>query len=201
MSGPDAFPPGGVRALLNTAHVTEPTRRALQAKLDRRPTEPRFFEAHAFATLTAICDRLIPQSPRAVDIAGGLDERLADNKRDGWRYDCMPPDQEAYRRGLAGVDETAEALFGASFVKLSGAQQEAVLQQIADGQPPGAAWADLSAGYWFEELLVETSEIYFAHPLAQQAMGYLGMADAQGWEAIGLNEEERPFAANAHAAA
>ena len=32
MSGPDAFPPGGVRALLNTAWVTEPTRRALQAK-------------------------------------------------------------------------------------------------------------------------------------------------------------------------
>jgi hypothetical protein len=201
MSGPDAFPPGGVRALLNTAFVTEPTRRALQAKLDRRPTEPRFFEQHAFATLLALCDGLIPQSPRAVDIAGGLDERLADNKRDGWRYDCMPPDQEAYRRGLAGVDETAGVLFGATFVELSGAQQKAVIQSIADGQPPGAVWIELSAGYWFEELLVETSEIYFAHPLAQQAMGYLGMADAQGWEAIGLNEEERATAANDHVAA
>ena len=201
MSGPDAFPPGGVRALLNTSFVAEPTRRALQAKLDRRPAEPRFFDQHAFATLQAVCDRLIPQSPRAIDIAGGLDERLADNKRDGWRYDCMPPDQEAYRRGLAGVDDTAEALFGRPFVELSGAHQETVIQQIADGQPPGSAWADLSAGYWFEELLVETTEIYFAHPLAQQAMGYLGMADAQGWEAIGLNEKERPFAANDHAAA
>lgn len=201
MSGPDAFPPGGVRALLDTTFVTEPTRRALQAKLDRPPTAPRFFDPHAFATLRAICDRLIPQSPRAVDIAGGLDERLADNKRDGWRYDCMPPDQEAYRRGLAGVDDTAEALFGSGFVELADAQQEAVIQSIADGQPLGSAWAALSAGYWFEELLVETSEIYFAHPLAQQAMGYLGMADAQGWKAIGLNEEERPFAANDHAAA
>lgn len=201
MSGPDAFPSGGVRALLNTAHVTEPTRRALQAKLDRRPAPPRFFEPHAFATLTAICDRLIPQSPRVVDIAGGLDQRLADNKRDGWRYDCMPPDQEAYRRGLAGVDETARTLFGAGFMELPDAQQEAVLQAIADGAPAGAVWTRMSAGYWFEELLVETSEIFFAHPLAQQAMGYLGMADAQGWEAIGLDEEERSVPANDDAAA
>jgi hypothetical protein len=113
----------------------------------------------------------------------------------------MPPDQEAYRRGLAGVDETAAALFGAGFLQLSAAQQEAVIQSMADGQPPGAGWADLSAGYWFEELLVETSEIYFAHPLAQQAMGYVGMADAQGWAAIGLNEEEGATAANDDVAA
>jgi hypothetical protein len=201
MSGPDAFPPGGVRALLNTAHVTEPTRRALQAKLDRRPTQPRFFEPHAFATLTTICDRLIPQFPRAVDIAGGLDERLADNKRDGWRYDVMPPDQEAYRRGLAGVDETARALFGSDFIGLVESQQEAVLQTLSGGEPPGETWTAMPAGYWFEELLVEASEIYFAHPLAQQAMGYLGMADAQGWTATGLDEEERSMTANDHVAA
>jgi hypothetical protein len=181
--------------------VTEPTRRALQAKLDRRPTQPRFFEPHAFATLTTICDRLIPQFPRAVDIAGGLDERLADNKRDGWRYDVMPPDQEAYRRGLAGVDETARALFGSDFIGLVESQQEAVLQALSGGEPPGETWTAMPAGYWFEELLVEASEIYFAHPLAQQAMGYLGMADAQGWTATGLDEEERSMTANDHVAA
>jgi hypothetical protein len=59
----------------------------------------------------------------------------------------------------------------------------------------------MPAGYWFEELLVEASEIYFAHPLAQQAMGYLGMADAQGWTATGLDEEERSMTANDHVAA
>jgi hypothetical protein len=112
----------------------------------------------------------------------------------------MPPDQEAYRRGLAGVDDTAQVMFGAGFLHLPRAQQDAVVQSIADGQPPGAVWVGLSASYWFEELLVETTEIYFAHPLSQQDMGYLGMADAQGWDAVGLDEKERPLPANDHAA-
>jgi len=208
MSGPDVFPEGGVAALLQTELVTEPTRRALQAKLDRPVQAPRFFQMHEFATLQAVCDRLIPQrpppgahsNPRAVDIAGGLDERLADNKRDGWRYDVMPPDQVAYRRGLAGIDETARALFGSNLADLPEGEQDDVLRSLADGEPPGAVWADLPAGYWFEELLVEVSEIYFAHPLAQEAMGYLGMADAQGWRAVGLNQEEASIPANDHAA-
>jgi hypothetical protein len=201
MSGPDAFPPGGVRALLETAFVTEPTRRALRSKLDRPTQPPRFFDPNQFATLQAVCDRLIPQSPRSVDIAGGLDERLADNKRDGWRYDVLPPDQEAYRRGLAGVDQSARALFGAGFTELPEADQDDVLRSVADGHPPGAVWIAMSAGHWFEELLVEASEIFFAHPLTQETMGYLGMADAQGWRATGLDQEERTTAASDHAAA
>ena len=200
MSGPDVFPEGGVAALLQTELVTEPTRRALQAKLDRPAQAPRFFQMHEFATLQAVCDRLIPQRSRAVDIVGGLDARLADNKRDGWRYDVMPPDQVAYRRGLAGIDETARALFGSNLADLPEANQDDVLRSLADGEPLGTVWADLPAGYWFEELLVEVSEIYFAHPLAQEAMGYLGMADAQGWRAVGLDQEEASVRATDHVA-
>ena len=200
MSRPDVFPEGGVRALLQTELVTEPTRRALQARLDRPVQAPRFFQMHEFATLQAVCDRLIPQQPRAVDIVGSLDERLADDKRDGWRYDVMPPDQAAYRCGLAGIDETARALFGSNLSDLPEGKQDDVLRSLADGEPPGAVWADLHAGYWFEELLVEVSEIFFAHPLAQEAMGYLGMADAQGWRAVGLDQEEASVRANDHVA-
>ena len=190
MSGPDAFPPGGVRALLRTGFVTAPTRRALQSKLDREPSEPRAFDRHAFATLQAVCDRLVPQRSRRVDIAGALDQRLADNKRSGWRYDVLPPDLEAYRRGLAGLDESAGLMFGASFLELPPERRDKVLGALAEGHPPGATWDALPAGRWFEVLLVEVAEIYFAHPLAQEAMGYLGMADAHGWAAIGLDEDE-----------
>ncbi len=190
MIGPDAFPPGGVRALLRTAWVTEPTRLALQARLDRRYEAPRTFDAGAFAALKAICDRLIPQPTPAVDIAGALDERLAEGKRNGWRYDVLPSDAEALRLGLGGIDETAAILFGARFTALPPASQDTVLSAVQAGAPPGTAWATLPAELWFEELLVEAAEIYFAHPLSQEAIGYLGMADAAGWSAIGLDERE-----------
>lgn len=196
MSGPNAFPPGGVRALLRTDHVTEPTRQALQARLDRAYGAPCFFSAHEAETMRAMCDRLVPQ--RAVDIVGALDERLADGTRDGWRYDALPPDDEAYRRGLAGIDETSWALFGAPFVALAGDRSDEVLRAVQLGIAQGPAWETLPAARWFEEVLGEVTEIYFAHPLAQESIDYLGMADGRGWEAVGLNGREPGPAAALH---
>lgn len=176
--------------LLDSALVTQPTREAIHAKLDRRFGAPRAFSPEAFATLRALCDRLIPQTEPHVDIAGALDARLADNKRNGWRYDTLPPDLEAHRRGLVGVDETSRALFEATFVDLTGETQDEVLRALVGGEPPGATWGAMPVDRWFEELLVEVTEIYFAHPVAQQAIGYVGFADAQGWRAIGLDGDE-----------
>jgi len=201
MSGPRTMPAGGVRELLATGFVTEPTRAALQAKLDRLYAAPRFFERGLYATLQTLCDRLIPQPVRVVDIAGALDERLAEGERNGWRYDALPPDAEAFRRGLAGVEETARAMCGAPFAALLAEQQNAVIGAIQGGQPLGAIWAGLPAARWFEEVLVEATEIYFAHPLAQERIGYVGMADAGGWTAIGLNEDEPTVAGGLDAAA
>ncbi|MBW3634848.1 MAG: GMC family oxidoreductase [Armatimonadetes bacterium] len=43
---------------------------------------------------------------------------------------------------------------------------------------------------FFEELLAEATEHYYAHPLAQEEIGYAGFADAPGWKRIGLDERE-----------
>jgi hypothetical protein len=48
----------------------------------------------------------------------------------------------------------------------------------------------MPANRFFEELLVLATETYYAHPLAQEEIGYAGMADAAGWQAIGLDERE-----------
>jgi hypothetical protein len=39
-------------------------------------------------------------------------------------------------------------------------------------------------------MLAELTEYYYAHPLAQEEIGYVGMADAHGWTRLGLNELE-----------
>ncbi|GAB3572918.1 hypothetical protein GCM10027578_33260 [Spirosoma luteolum] len=186
----DHYPSGTVRALLQTDQVTDATRQALTERLTAPARQPTFFTADEFALLRQVTDRLIPQDEARIDLAGGIDERLSANKSDGWRYDVMPADQDAYRQGLAGIDESATLLFGAPFGQLDAAQQDAVLTAVQNGTAPGTGWQTLPAVRFFEELLAETVSNYYSHPLAQEEIGYVGMADVPTWQRIGLNERE-----------
>jgi len=191
---PHRYPAGTVRALLESAAVTPATREVVGRRLGPQAPAPVFFEAHAYATLAAACRRLVPQAgrERPVDIAAAIDDRLARGMGDGWRYDALPPDGEAYQQGLRGLDELARARGNVPFVELGEADQDAVLDAVARGAPAGGVWAALPPGRFFEEWLAETCECYYSHPLAQEEIGYVGMADAPGWQAIGLGElEER----------
>jgi hypothetical protein len=193
MSVPE-YPSGTVRALLGTDHVSEATRTALQERLDAPAAyEPQFLAPETFALLEAVADRLFPQPDRPeqpIALAPAVDQRLAAGRADGWRYDVLPPDREAMRLGLGGIQEIAHALFQRDFTELPAPQQDAVLQALADGRPPGAVWQTLDPGRFFEDLLAELTEFYYAHPLAQEEIGYVGMADLPAWTKIGLDEKE-----------
>ena len=186
------YPPGTVRALLKTDQVTEATRQALTERLDKPAQQPAFFSTDEFALLQAICNRLIPQDEQSqqIDMVGGIDERLAANKANGWRYDTMPADGEAYRLGLQGINESAQLLFQQPFQNLTTEQQDRVLKSVQQQEAPGSVWQKLPADRFFEELLAEVVENYYSHPLAQEEIGYVGMADTPGWQRIGLNELE-----------
>ena len=186
------YPAGTVRALLETEQVTAATRAALQARLQAPPYEPQFLEPATYELLQAVTAVLIPQPDRTtpIELAPGIDQRLTKNSSDGWRYDTMPPDREAYRLGLAGIDQSAQALFQQDFQQLDATQQASVLQQVQAGTAPGETWTTVPANRFFEELLAELTELYYAHPLAQEEIGYVGMADVPGWTRIGLNERE-----------
>ena len=188
-----SYPAGTVVALLQSASVTALTRRALQARLAQPATvTPRFFDLPSFTALGAICARLIPsiQGIGYLDIAGAIDQTLADGIGDGWRYDAMPADAQAYQRGLHGIDQSACTLFGAPFCQLELAQQDSVLRAVQAGVAPGSTWQAMPSARFFEELLAATVQACYAHPLVQESIGYAGMADAPGWQAIGLNQLE-----------
>jgi hypothetical protein len=183
-----------VRDLTATDLVTPQTRAVLRSRLeggDDSPS-PRFLSPEEFATLAAACARLIPQDDRVtrVDLPANIDWRLAEEKSDGWRYDGMPSDGEAYRQGLRGLDESARVLHRASFHELDGFRQDDVLAAVQRGTAPSSAWATLPQVRFFEELLAELCECYYSDPLSQEEIGYVGMADARGWHRIGLNERE-----------
>ena len=187
------YPSGTVRALLATPHVSEATRDALQARLDAPAYEPQFLAPEVFALLEAVAARLFPQSDRPdnpIPLAPAVDQRLLEGRADGWRYDALPPDREAYRLGLGGIQEIAQSLFQSNFQDLNASQQDAVLQSLASSTPPGATWETLDASRFFEEMLAELTEAYYSHPLAQEEIGYVGMADLPAWSRIGLNQKE-----------
>lgn len=193
MSQPTHYPPGTVRALLTTDHVSPRTREALTARLNRQSGPLRFFTDKEADTLQHLADRLIPQPPQAgyvVDLVSLMDQRLADNESDGWRYDVLPADQDAYRRALRGIDESAQALFGRPVNALTGSEQDELLRQVQAGTISGEVWQQLPANRFFEDMLAELAAFYYSHPLSQEAIGYVGMADKPAWTRIGLNNLE-----------
>lgn len=189
------YPRGTVRALLATDLVTDATRAALTARL-ASPTvvQPAFFTGPEFILLRAVCARLLTGQGEThrIDVAGGIDAQLAAGSGDGWRFAALPADGMAHRAGLAGIDRTARALHGAPFTELSGVQQDGVLQAVQTAAVHGAddAWQGLAAGLYFKQLLTDAVTVFYGHPLAQERIGYVGMADAHGWQAIGLDERE-----------
>ncbi|MCY7356588.1 MAG: gluconate 2-dehydrogenase subunit 3 family protein [Rudanella sp.] len=170
---------GSVLDLINSDHVTPATRNALQNRLNQPPiTEPKFFDEKQFKRLQLTCNQLIIRlNKEPIDIAGPIDIRLANGITNGWRYDDLPNDGEAYRLFLTGINQTAEALFDHSFETITTEQRDAVLRAVQQGEATGPAWQNLPTDRFFEELLTEVTEVYYSHPLAQQQIGYTGMAD------------------------
>ncbi|MFC4454813.1 gluconate 2-dehydrogenase subunit 3 family protein [Deinococcus sonorensis] len=157
--------------LLLSGHVTAPTRRVLEERL-HRTFERRFFSEAEFRVLQAAAARLVPHDPAHLNLAGVVDDRLAEDRTDGWRYADTPPDPQAMRDLLAALP--------ADFTGLEGPAQDRHLQDLERRFP-----------HPFEDLLAELTEGYYSHPAVQLALGYVGFADAPGWTRIGLNEAER----------
>ncbi len=189
----DHYPPGSVSALLNTDSVTPQTRDVLIGRLERKKIlSPSFFDKDIFITLQCVCERLLPQPGREnkIDLAGSLDEMLNEGKGNGWRYNEMPPDNEAFIKGMQGIDETSKLMFDAAFIQINVTQQDKVLTSIQKNIAPGKTWKTIPANLFFEELLAQIVEIYYSHPEAKEEIGEVAFADAKGWQKIGLNEME-----------
>jgi len=194
----DTYPSHTIRTLLETDFVTPATRAALDARLQAGQTAddpPVVFDAPLFKTLRAVIMRILPNAPTpAMDnarrIASQIDEQLASGKGDGWRYDALPPDEEAFALGLRGIEASAQNQFQRAFTELADASQDTILRAVQDGNAPGDTWKRLPSARFFEDLLATVSELYYSDPLVQEQIGYVGMADAHGWTRIQLDQLE-----------
>ena len=142
----------------------------------------RFFTMQELAIVSAVCDRILPQDDRlpeySIPIVPYIDERLFKNEIDGYRYEDMPSDQDAYRLGLRAIDETAKAIHSVPFTQLDPLKQDFVLKTIHDGKKLAAdeIWAKMNIHRFWALLVQDCVTYYYAHPWAWDEIGFGGPA-------------------------
>jgi hypothetical protein len=193
--GRTPYPDYDVMALDKWRHDWDAkTRQLVLDRLRQVPTRS-FFSAEAFATLEAVCQRLLPQEDRPAElripIAPFIDQRLAQGTGDGYRYEDMPWDDAAYCLGMLGINQASRALYsGAAFMDLDANAQDAVLAAIEDGDPPGDVWQQLPARRFFRLLIQDMIAVYYAHPAAWNEIGFQGPASPRGHIRLALGKRD-----------
>lgn len=185
----------GYDILSQQAFWDETTRKTVLDRVTNIP-QIRFFTPDELPIIEAVFDRIIPQSDRAADrkipIVPFVDRRLHQNRIDGYRYANMPPDQDAYRLGIAAIDEMAHALHSCGFAGLVPLEQDKLLESLHDGKPEAAlaTWKRMSVHRFWMLLVQDACEVYYAHPYAWNEIGFGGPAYPRAYIRIERGEAE-----------
>ncbi|WP_330629596.1 gluconate 2-dehydrogenase subunit 3 family protein [Thioclava sp. FTW29] len=168
--------------------------------------EPVYLTAAEWSFLMAACARLIPgdeAAPGAIEARvpvfidrqlageyGNADDWYMDGPHDaaadpllGWQTPLTPA--QVYRKAIPEFDTWCRAQFGASFVELSSADQDAALTALQNnkGDGTGGGRAEIlppELRDFFTILLSNTKEGFFADPM------YGGNYKMAGWKHIGF---------------
>jgi gluconate 2-dehydrogenase gamma chain len=141
-----------------------------------RSTSPwRFFTAEEAGTLEAVCERIVPADQDSGAFAAGV-MNFIDRQLMGFHRQH----QQAYRSGLAGVEQAAVALHGKRFGGLPAGKQDAVLAAMEKNKAPGEAWKKLPARQFFDLVISHTMQGYYGDPR------HGGNRDAVSWQMLGV---------------
>ena len=119
----------------------------------------RFFTLDEARTLAGMVDQIIPPDQDAgaawAGIVNYIDRQL-----------CGPYEnlQEAYRRGLAGVDQASQSLHGKLFADVESREQIDILRRLEDSKAPGAVWKQRSSSEFFAMVVDHTMQGFYGDP-------------------------------------
>ena len=194
MSGTAARPPAdrfpGFDALSQSGHWDAVTAGLVLSRVGI-PADFRFFTPAEQAVGVALCDQLLGQHGHdRVPVLNLIDARLAEQQTDGWHYQDMPADGEAWRATLAALDRDASERFGTGFVACSASQQALLIQAVQD---LGAdAWHGLRAAHVWSLWTRYACTAFYAHPSLWSEIGFPGPAYPRGYKNAGVDARE-PF--------
>lgn len=185
----------GYSTLAQQAFWDAKTRSVILHRVNDTPTI-RFFNVHQEAVMKAVCDRIIPQDDRdpayRIPIVNYIDERLYENQIDGYRYENMPSDRDAYQLAVEAFEAIAQSHHEHSFVDLDAHAQDEVLKSIHDGNAPAAReiWERMSIQNFWKLLVGDCAAAYYSHPWAWDEIGFGGPAYPRGYMRVEGGEPE-----------
>lgn len=178
------------------------TRAALQERVSLS-AYTRFLSDEELATLQEVVETILPQGRVGtnVNLAESIDRRLADGKSAGWRFAVLPPDGEAYRRGLRALRQWVVATSRTALKDMPSVDREICLRSITDGAADESASFPLST--FMTMLRGDVVRLWMSHPdtmaalqLYSFATGATGRTDGptatEGWEQM-TPDTAKPF--------
>jgi len=185
----------GFRTLSQSPYWDAATRNVVTLRVTD-PPERRFFTAYEWKFWETVFSHLIPQTDRTperqIPLIPPLDARLYANRTDGYRYETMPQDREAYKIGIEAINNESAARFGGEFLDLGHWQQEKVLQAIHDGRPEASPeiWKSMSVSRFWELIMHDAMKAYYGHPWAWDEVGFGGPAYPRAYMRLENGEPE-----------
>jgi hypothetical protein len=156
------------------------------------PAMLSFFTVEEVAVSLPMLDLLLAQDGEPkVPVLELIDSRLAAGETDGWHYDDMPEDGQAWRDSLAALDKDAHDRYGAGYGDVSGARQARLLQDVQDVAEAGDRWHGWAAGHVWSLWTRYACTAFYSHPWAWNEMGFSGPAYPRGYLNPGINALER----------
>jgi hypothetical protein len=195
------FPGYDVLAKRDSPSWNAQTRRVIDERLSTNAGAHAFCDEAQWATLQALCDRIVPQAPDKpgrIPVAALVDASLCEGNPEGYRDARLPPAGDAWRQGLGALDAEARADAGAAFHELEGARQDALLRRVQAGDVRTTRWRGLPPGLFFaQRILHDIVGAYYGHPTSWNEIGFGGPASPRGYVRLGFDRRDPWEAAEA----
>ena len=184
----------GYDVLDQTAYWDDVTAGVVLARL--APTSDlAFFTATENGVVSALFDLLLAQDREPkIPVVALVDARLAAGETDGWHYDDMPPDPEAWRQTLAFLDSDARERTGQPFALLTREQQAPLVQDVSEAD----RWHGLPGKQVWSLWTRYACSAFYSHPWAWNEIGFGGPAYPRGYKNSGLDAREPWEVAETH---
>lgn len=148
------------------------------------PGELAFFTPAEAGIAGPLLDLLLAQdSDPRVPVLALIDTRLAAGETDGWHYDDLPQDTQAWRDTLYLLGEEG-------FSQLPSDGQAALIQHVQDLGTQGQTWHDLSAAHVWSLWTRYACTAFYSHPWAWNEIGFPGPAYPRGYLNPGIDSRE-----------